>query len=236
MELHNSILIVEDEIAIAELLKLALVDDYFKDFPMDIEIAHTTEQAREKMNLKKYDLILLDWMLPTEQGIDFLRAIKSESPKNQASFMMMTAKSDPDSIVEGLEAGADDFMTKPFEMIVFKARVKNILGRRQALQKANKPSLLEFSGLSLDLEKIEVKLQNQLIHLTPSEFKLLGFLLESQGKVLTRDRLIDLIQGEDVSVTGRTIDTHVFALRKKLSDWGQNIETIRGVGYRIISN
>ena len=92
---------------------------------------------------------------------------------------------------------------------------------------------IEHLGLTLDFAKVEVRIDSTVIHLTPSEFKLLGFLLKSRGKVLSRDQLIDLIQGHDVTVTGRTIDTHVFALRKKLGAWSDNIETIRGVGYRV---
>ncbi len=236
MELINSVLIVEDEQSIADLLRLSLADSYLRDYKLQIDHVLSAEQARFLLNQKKYDLVILDWMLPGEQGIDLLRSLKSGSSVIEASFLMMTAKTDPESIVAGLEAGADDYMTKPFDLSVFKARVKNILSRKSALKtQPVLPERFEWMGLSIDLAKVEVVLNNQMIHLTPSEFKLLGYLLQSRGKVLTRDQLIDLIQGQDVTVTGRTIDTHVFALRKKLGDWAQHIETIRGVGYRVTS-
>ena len=236
MELINSVLIVEDEQSIAELLKLALADSYLEQFNLVVDHVSTAEQARFILNQKKYDLVILDWMLPGEQGIDLLKSIKTGPAQIDASFLMMTAKSDADSVVLGLEAGADDYMTKPFDLGIFKARVKNLLQRRRTvLSQPASEEVFSHEGLKIDLAKVEVILNHQPIHLTPSEFKLLGYLLQSRGKVLTRERLIDLIQGEDVTVTGRTIDTHVFALRKKLGDWAQNIETIRGVGYRVTS-
>jgi DNA-binding response OmpR family regulator len=242
MVLHNSksnlnVLIIEDEFSISELLKMTLQDSYFQQFNLKIEQVQSCEQARFLFQNQKYHLVLLDWMLPGEQGIDLLRAMKSSHSENAtASFLMMTAKSDSESIVQGLEAGADDYVTKPFDFQILKARIKNILSRKvlsqQQLQPKDQISLL---GLDIDFGKVSVVLNQEAIHLTPSEFKLLGFLLKSQGRVLTRDQLIDLIQGQDVSVTGRTIDTHVFSLRKKLGAWSDHIETIRGVGYRVLA-
>ncbi|MFN3454963.1 MAG: response regulator transcription factor [Pseudobdellovibrio sp.] len=224
-----NVLIVEDEPAIAELIALTL-----RDLDVNIEKVASAEQAQFLLQNKTYQLVLLDWMLPGMQGIDLIGAIKKSAA--EPLVVMVTAKADPDSIVQGLESGADDYLTKPFDSRVLTARVKNLLKRSQ--QNTKEESLgsfekYELNGLYLDYGKVEVSLRGQSIHLTPSEFKLLGLLLKSQGRVLTRDQLIDLIQGEDVSVTGRTIDTHVFALRKKLSDWAEHIETIRGVGYRV---
>ena len=242
MVLHNSksnlnVLIIEDEFSISELLKMTLQDSYFQQFNLKVEQVQSCEQARFLFQNQKYHLVLLDWMLPGEQGIDLLRAMKSSHSENAtASFLMMTAKSDSESIVQGLEAGADDYVTKPFDFQILKARIKNILSRKvlsqQQLQPKDQISLL---GLEIDFGKVSVVLNQEAIHLTPSEFKLLGFLLKSQGRVLTRDQLIDLIQGQDVSVTGRTIDTHIFSLRKKLGAWSDHIETIRGVGYRVLA-
>lgn len=234
----NSVLIVEDEASISELLKMTLQDSYFAKMNLNIEQVDSCEKARFLFESKKYELILLDWMLPGEQGIDLLKTIKSSQNQNsKSSFLMMTAKSDSESIVQGLEAGADDYVTKPFDFQVLKARIKNILNRKlQETQKTVDVDMIQWLGLTIDFAKVDVLLNNESIHLTPSEFKLLGYLIKSQGRVLTRDQLIDLIQGQDVSVTGRTIDTHVFALRKKLGAWGDHIETIRGVGYRVLSD
>lgn len=224
----KSVLIIEDEPAIAELIALTLAD-----LDLVIDKAVSAEQAQVFLQNKIYDVLLIDWMLPGQQGVDLVLEIKKQ--KADQLVLMITAKADTDSVVRGLEAGADDFITKPFEPAILKARVKNLLRRSQATQThlTYSAEVLELDGLKLDFGRVEVTLQQELVHLTPSEFKLLGFLLKSQGRVLTRDQLIDLIQGEDVSVTGRTIDTHVFALRRKLSDWSEHIETIRGVGYRV---
>lgn len=233
------VLIIEDEESISTLLKLTLADDYFQIYNLKVDQVQSCEQARFLFQNQKYNLVLLDWMLPGEQGIDFLRAMKSEKDTDKSTdtaFLMMTAKADPDSIVLGLEAGADDYVTKPFDFQILKARIRNILNRKMIQAKEKSPQdVIEFLGLRIDFLKVSVTVQDVTVHLTPSEFKLLGYLLKSQGRVLTRDHLINMIQGHDVSVTGRTIDTHVFALRKKLGEWGDHIETIRGVGYRVLS-
>jgi two-component system phosphate regulon response regulator PhoB len=177
------------------------------------------------------------------QGIDFLKRIRPHH--KELKVLMLTAKADPDSIVQGLESGADDYLTKPFEAKVFTARVRNLVRRseyeNQLRQSQSSMGNKEFTADEMTIDratihfaKYEVKNNGVEVHLTPSEFKLLASLFKAQGQVLTRDQLIHQIQGEDVSVTGRTIDTHVFALRKKMGDWAAHIETIRGVGYRIL--
>lgn len=225
----SQILIIEDEPAIAELIALTL-----RDVDANIEKTFSAEQAIFLLQNKSYDLILADWMLPGLQGIDLVTSVKNKN--REQMVLMITAKADPDSIVRGLEAGADDYVPKPFDPRILVARVKNLLRRKQIDQQSQvlgSTEIVELDGLRYDFGRVEVTLKQDPIHLTPSEFKLLGFLLKSQGRVLTRDQLIDLIQGEDVTVTGRTIDTHIFALRKKLLEWAEHIETIRGVGYRV---
>jgi two-component system phosphate regulon response regulator PhoB len=217
-------LVVEDESAIAQLLKLNL-----EQLGFETEVAGSSETALEILRRKNFDLCLLDWMLPGMQGLDALKVIR---PKYKSlKVIMITAKADADSIVSGFENGADDYLTKPFEGKVLGARVRNLM--RRSFDEAASESQ-QHDGLSVDLSRHIVKLDNREVHLTPSEFKLLAELFKARGKVLTRDQLIDLIQGADVSVTGRTIDTHVFSLRKKIGSWSQHIETIRGVGYRIL--
>lgn len=229
-------LVVEDEQAISQLLKINLQQMGFQ-----VDVFQNAQAAAVELTQQSYALCLLDWMLPGMQGIDFLKEFRPVM--KQTKIMMVTAKADADSIVEGLDSGADDYLPKPFDSRVLAARVRQLMRSlyfelqsqsAKSVQESEEITEVEFDGLQLHLTKHIVKLRGQDIHLTPSEFKLLAELFKAKGQVLTRDRLIDLIQGEDVSVTGRTIDTHVFALRKKIGDWARHIETIRGVGYRIL--
>ncbi len=234
----NKAIVIEDEAAIAQLLKIHL-----KDIGFEVDLFSDAETAFTAFQIKSYDLCLLDWMLPGVQGIDFLKRIRPQYP--ELKVLMLTAKADPDSIVQGLESGADDYLTKPFEAKVFAARVRHLMRRsqyenhlKQKFESSPNASRvideITIDQATIHFTKYYVKNKGEEIHLTPSEFKLLASLFKAQGQVLTREQLIDQIQGEDVSVTGRTIDTHVFALRKKMGDWAAHIETIRGVGYRIL--
>ena len=224
----SQILVVEDESEIRELISLLLLRQGHT-----VQQCSSAVQALESIKKNKYDLIVLDWMLPQMSGVELLRAWPASVIKSPV--LMVTAKAEPQDIVQGLEAGADDYITKPFESGVFTARVKALLRRSQTLKQ--KPTaqadLILIGELSIHMTSYEVKCQNELIHLTPSEFKILTTMAQNQGKVLTRDQLIEVVQGEGISVTGRTVDTHVFGLRKKLGDCSEWIETIRGVGYRI---
>lgn len=227
-------LVVEDDHSIANLLKIHL-----SDLGLKVDVANDAETAYSLIQTTNYSVCLLDWMLPGVQGIDFLKKIRAA--KNQIKVLMLTAKADPDSIVLALETGADDYLSKPFDSKVLLARVRNLL-RRVEFQKntevknaqAGQDDEMSLDGLFIHFSKYIVRYKNEDIHLTPSEFKLLASLFKAQGLVLTREQLIAHIQGDEVNVTGRTIDTHVFALRKKLSTWSSHIETIRGVGYRIL--
>jgi len=226
---NATVLVVEDEQEIRELMALHLLRQGFK-----VKECSSVEEAQGEFQKNKFHLVILDWMLPGISGFDFLKQIKLAGA-SAPNVLMVTAKTDAQDIVNGLEGGADDYLTKPFDPGVFMARVRALL-RRHSLQNINtakSSDQLQLAGLSVNFKSYEVKLNEEPLHLTPSEFKLLGNLLESQGRVLTRDQLIENIQGEGINVTGRTIDTHVFGLRKKLGSWGDNIETIRGVGYRV---
>lgn len=223
-------IVIEDDMAIAQLLKLNLIQLGFS-----VDVCPSSESGLKMLNSRTYDLCLLDWMLPGIQGVDLLKIIRPQFKK--LKIVMVTAKADADSIVTGFDCGADDYLTKPFDARVLAARIRNLMRQVLADQELTQAEdTISYNGLSVDLNRHIVKFQNNEIHLTPSEFKLLAELAKARGRVLTRDQLIDLIQGEDVSVTGRTIDTHVFALRKKIGLWSKHIETIRGVGYRILLN
>lgn len=228
-------LVVEDDHSIANLLKIHL-----SDLGLQVQTAANAEDAFGFMQKEKYAVCLLDWMLPGVQGIDLLKKIRTQN--NQLKILMLTAKADPDSIVQALESGADDYLTKPFDSKVLLARVRNLLRRAdmqqtsavQAKTTGKDSDEMTLDGLYIHFLKYIISYKNEDVHLTPSEFKLLASLFKARGLVLTRDQLIAQIQGDEVNVTGRTIDTHVFALRRKLGDWSSHIETIRGVGYRIL--
>ncbi len=233
---NKKALIVEDEPTIGQLIRIHLTNMGFAT-----ENCLSAEDALEKLKSNSFEICLLDWMLPRTQGIDFLKYIKPIYP--DMKIMMLTAKADPDSLVQGLDSGADEYLAKPFEAKVLQARVRHLMRRHQTEEKLKitQQTKIEsdqediiLEGLEIQFSKHIVRVENEEVHLTPSEFKLLGALIKARGQVLTRDRLIDYIQGEDVSVTGRTIDTHIFALRKKIGLWAKHIETIRGVGYRIL--
>lgn len=193
----------------------------------------SAEEALNELNRNSnYQLFVLDWMLPGLSGVDIVDKVKAKNP--QASVLMVTAKAEPQDIVAGLEKGADDYMTKPFNPSVFIARVKALLRRAQvASPAASVEGEYQLAGLRMNFKTYEISYNDEVLHLTPSEFKLLGALVQNHGCVLTREQLIENIQGEGINVVGRTIDTHVFGLRKKLGEWGDRIETIRGVGYRV---
>lgn len=219
--------VVEDEFEIRELMALHLTRQGYH-----VTESGSSEEAIDKMKTNKFDLLILDWMLPGMSGVEFLDRLKTL--KLNPRVLMVTAKSEPQDIVFGLEKGADDYLTKPFDPSVFLARVKVLL-RREAQTQSN-PQHFEWAGLKLNFDAYEVYLDGQQLHLTPSEYKLLATLVQTQGRVLTRDQLIERVQGEGISVTGRTVDTHIFGLRKKLGAWADHIDTIRGIGYRFKSD
>lgn len=240
----QNILIVEDEGDVRDLIAIHL-----KRAGHKVTAVSSVEEARGAFAVSrsggatKIDLVVLDWMLPGASGVEFCRELRRQGSRGEVAVLMLTAKSEPQDIVEGLDAGADDYLPKPFESSVLIARVR-ALSRRLKLPESAAPSTgqvgtkavfetIRLGGLSLYPETYEVKCGQEPILLTPSEFKLLMALAKSQGRVLTRDSLISQVQGDGVSVVGRTVDTHVFGLRKKLGSCADVIETVRGVGYRV---
>lgn len=222
------VLVVEDEQEIRELMALHLLRQGYKV----TECASAEDALNELNRNNSYQVFVLDWMLPGMSGVDFIEKVKAKHPVS--SVLMVTAKTEPQDVVYGLEKGADDYISKPFHPAVFIARIKSLLRRAQHKNsKAADPSEYQMGGLRMNFKTYEISFNEEPLHLTPSEFKLLGSLVQNEGCVLTREQLIENIQGEGINVVGRTIDTHVFGLRKKLGEWGDRIETIRGVGYRV---
>ncbi len=229
--MKEKILIVEDEMDISRLLQLQVQSMGYR-----AESVSSGEKAFGCLDERTYDLMILDWMLPGLSGIEVTHLIRGKKTLKNISILMLTAKSDPENIVEGLEAGVDDYVTKPFRPEVLKARITALLRRaKRSRLKENRDEddEMKMGPLEVSLKSYKAYLEGEMLNLTPSEIKLLITMLEFRGRVLTRDRLIEEVQGEGISVIGRTIDTHVFGLRKKLGTHSKIIETVRGVGYRV---
>ena len=232
--LLHSILVVEDELDIQNLMCLHLSREGYH-----VDSVQTGKEAYDMLSKHSYQLVILDWMIPDISGLELLKWMRNTSTSyKNTPVLFVTAKSDSEDIVQGLESGADDYLPKPFDFSVFKARVNNLIRRLKfidTLTESDKAqdSKFKLGNLVVDTGAHKVFIENNEIVLTFSEFRLLEILLRNQGKALSRKQMISFIQGEDINVTGRTIDTHISILRKKIGKYGKFIETVRGIGYRI---
>lgn len=222
-----NILVVEDEPAIQELLALNITQAGHNAMRA-LSAEHAQELLRETMP----DLILLDWMLPGMNGLEFARKLKSDALTKSIPIIMLTARGDEYDKVRGLEVGADDYVTKPFSPRELNARIKAVL-RRRAPQMTDDP--IEVSGLRLDPTTHRVTGKDKIIDLGPTEFRLLHFFMSNAERVHTRSQLLDKVWGDRVFVEDRTVDVHIRRLRNALSVSGHEdlIQTVRGAGYRL---
>lgn len=227
----SRILVVEDESEIRQLIVLHL-----KRQGYEVHEVGNGEEAVRALSERSFQLVVLDWMLPGMSGLEITRWIRSREDFNVTPILMVTAKVEPEHIAAGLDAGADDYLPKPFDTLVLMARVNALMRRHHWLGKSTEissASVITVGALELRPDQYEITLDGQKMDLTKSEYKLLECLMSHQGKVLSRESLIKEIQGDGVNVVGRTVDTHVFGLRKKLGPHSEMIETIRGIGYRV---
>lgn len=176
------------------------------------------------------ELILLDIMLPGEDGLSILKKMKSSAKTREIPVIMVTAKGAEYDIVIGLDAGADDYIKKPFGMMELVSRVKAVLRRTKPVKKSE---IYQAGSLKIDLEKHEVTVNGENVILTLKEFELLRHLMQNKDIVLTRNRLLEEIWGFDFEGETRTLDVHIRSLRAKLGEAGELIQTVRGVGYRL---
>lgn len=219
------LLVVEDEADVRDLLVLHLRRE-----GLEVDTSEHGDDAIKKIAAGNYDLLVLDWMLPGTSGLEICRRLREKG--SALPILMVTARADASDIVLGLETGANDYVTKPFEIPVLTARVRALLRRNRA---PSQKEVFELGALKANRGTHEVFCNQVKVELTLNEFKMLMALLEDAGRVLTREQLITKVQGVGVSVIDRTVDTHVFGLRKKLGPCGDLIETIRGIGYRVRS-
>ena len=221
----SEILVVEDDPTIRTLLEMALMGAGYAH----VSSAGRGDAAWELVRSRRPDLVLLDVMLPGMDGFTIARRIRETAFLSTTRIIMVTARTQNDDIVRGLEAGADDYVTKPFDRQVLLARIAAVLRRGVAVAQA------DFDGLVVDADAHSAKLHGAELPLVPGELKILALLVANRGRVLARSRILDHVQSEERSVTERTVDVQIANLRKKLGDWADHIETIRGVGYRIRS-
>ena len=218
---------VEDDTSIRELVLYALKTAEFQ--VMGFENAAS---FYKRMKEQQPDLILLDIMLPDEDGVSILKKLKSRPDTENIPVIMMTAKSSEYDKVLGLDSGADDYITKPFRVMEQISRVKAVI-RRSDRSKGSAGEVLKIGELVLDEQKHEVYARGQEVSLTFKEFELLSYLMKNRGLVLSRDKILNTIWNYEYEGESRTVDVHIGSLRQKLGTCGDFIKTIRGIGYKI---
>ena len=225
MKHQPSVLIVEDESAIAELIAVNLRHNGFTP-----TWAVDSASAQRELDAVLPDVILLDWMLPGESGLTLARRWRADKRTKAIPIIMLTARGDEADRVAGLDAGADDYIAKPFSTKEMLARIRAVLRRRAPEQVGG---VVALGALSLDSSTYRVAFEGQTLKLGPTEFKLLQYLMTHAERVHSRSQLLDKVWGDHVFIEERTVDVHVKRLREALGDAGVMVETVRGAGYRV---
>ncbi|APZ44474.1 phosphate regulon transcriptional regulator PhoB [Acidihalobacter ferrooxydans] len=222
----NNILLVEDEPAIREMVSFALGRAGLR-----VREAEDVQAAQLALADQLPDLVLLDWMLPGVSGIDFARRLKCDEYTRELPIIMLTARSDEDDKVGGLEAGVDDYVIKPFSPRELVARIRAVLRRARPEQDA---AALSVDGLELDPASHRVMAHGAPLEMGPTEFRLLQFFMSHPERVYSREQLLDRVWGRNAYVEERTVDVHILRLRKVLGPHGCDhlVQTVRGAGYR----
>ena len=222
----HTILLVDDEAAIRDMLSLALeAADY------NVLVAENAQQAHATIIDRHPDLVLLDWMMPGTTGLELLRRLKRDELTAKIPVIMLTAKTEEDSKISGLDAGADDYISKPFSPRELMSRVKAVL-RRIGRDELKEP--ITVGELIFDPIGHRVSIANEPINLGPTEYRLLQFFLTHQERVYSRDQILDYVWGGNAYLDERTVDVHIRRLRKAISVAGHEnyVQTVRGAGYR----
>ncbi len=222
------VLIVEDDRALSDILFYNLQKEGFNTFR-----AFDGRDALEQARQKQPDIVILDLMLPGIDGVEVCRQIRKNTATSRAGILMLTAKTEEVDQLVGFSAGADDYVVKPYSMRVLLERIRALHRRRIAAETDEpKDDVVEHSGVRVDNRRHQAFLNDVPLELTRSEFRLLQTLITQPGRAFVRSELIENALGEDTLVLERTIDVHIRALRRKLGDLADLIETVRGVGYR----
>jgi two-component system phosphate regulon response regulator PhoB len=225
--LKPTILVVEDEAPLATMLRYNLEKQGFR-----VEEATDGQEAITRVAENRPDLILLDWMLPVMSGIEVCRQIRRRPALRDVPIIMVTARTEDSDAVRALNTGADDYITKPFGMDALLARIRALLRRSNALPVKG---MLTFHDISMDLAAHRVQRNGRSIHLGPTEFRLLEFLMQHPGRVFAREELLDAVWGRDIHVEPRTVDVHIRRLRKAINgeDELDVVRTVRAAGYAL---
>jgi two-component system phosphate regulon response regulator PhoB len=221
------VLVVEDEAALVTLLRYNLEREGFR-----VAEARDGEEAMLQIAEQMPDLVILDWMLPLMSGIEVCRQLRRLPETRRLPIVMLTARGEEGDKLRGLDAGADDYITKPFSPSELIARLRAVLRRAKP---EREEETLKYQDLVMDLASHRVKRNGREVHLGPTEFRLLRHLLENQGRVFSREQLLDMVWGRDVYVEPRTVDVHIRRLRKAINIDNENdlIRTVRAAGYAL---
>ena len=222
----SRVLVVEDESAIAELISINL-----RHAGYDVTIAATADQAQVEVDGVLPDLVVLDWMLPGQSGLVLAKRWRGQSRTRELPIIMLTARAEEGDMISGLDAGADDYLTKPFSTNELLARIRAVL-RRKAPEALD--TMVDVGGLQLDPATRRVSKNDLEVRIGPTEFRLLHFFMTHPERVHSRAQLLDRVWGDHVFIEERTVDVHIKRLREALgSEAGSMIETVRGAGYRL---
>ena len=221
------ILVVEDEAALVTLLRYNLEREGFR-----VAEARDGEEALLMAREQKPDLVILDWMLPLLSGLEVCRQLRRGPETRNVPIIMLTARGEEGDKLRGLDSGADDYVTKPFSPSELIARIRAALRRSRPTTNGES---LQFEDLTMDLAAHRVRRRGRDIHLGPTEFRLLRYLMEHQGRVFSREQLLDMVWGQDVYVEPRTVDVHIRRLRKAINAPSETdlIRTVRSAGYSL---
>jgi two-component system phosphate regulon response regulator PhoB len=223
---REQILVVEDEEDILELIRYNLSREGFR-----VDGVTSGEQAITAVKAGPPDMVLLDLMLPGVDGLEVCRQLKNNPDTMPIPIVMLTAKGEESDIVTGLELGADDYITKPFSPRVLIARIRAVL-RRKTTADADEDATVQIGELVIHPGRHEVTVKGKIIDLTLTEFRILHFLASHPGWVFTRYQIVEAVHGDNYPVTDRSVDVQIVGLRKKLGTVGNQVETVRGIGYR----
>jgi two-component system phosphate regulon response regulator PhoB len=221
------VLVVEDEAALATMLRYNLEKQGFR-----VEEATDGQEALTRIAEAQPDLVLLDWMLPQMSGLEVCRQIRRRSATRDLPVIMVTARTDDQDAVRGLNTGADDYIAKPFSMDALLARIRALLRRSNSLPVKGQ---LAFHDINMDLASHRVQRNGRPVHLGPTEFRLLEFFMQHPRRVFSREELLDAVWGPDIHVEPRTVDVHIRRLRKSINATGELdiVRTVRAAGYAL---